>query len=80
MTEPSEISMTGQAGHEEPAAVESALASKMPQSPVPPEKIVSTVAPATEQEDHVMNEPEGLAYAAFPPELEIGTDSSDVGP
>ena len=78
MTEPSDISMTGQTGHEDPAAIESALASK---SAAPPEEIVSSVAPATtstEQEDHVMDEPEGLAHAAFPPDLEIGTDSSDV--
>jgi hypothetical protein len=82
-TEPSDISMTGQAGHEDPAAIESALASNMPQSTVPPEEIVGTVAPtttSTEQEDHVMNEPEGLAHAAYPPDLEIGTNSSDVGP
>ncbi len=78
MTEPSDISMTGQAGHEDPAANESALASKMPQSAAPPQEIVSTLATATDQEDHVMNEPKGLAHAAFPPDLEIGTDSSDV--
>lgn len=78
MTEPSDISMTGQAGHEDPAAIESALASNMPQLAAPPEEIVSTVASATEQEDHVMNEPEGPAHAAFPPDLEIGTDFSDV--
>lgn len=81
MTEPSDISMTGQAGHEDPAVIESSLASNVPQSMAPPEEIVSTVAPATtstEQEDHVINEPEGLAHAAYPPDLEIGTDSSDV--
>jgi hypothetical protein len=51
----------------------SALASKMAQ----PEGIVSTGAPATEPQV-ALHEPVASAHAAFPSELEIGTDSSDV--
>jgi hypothetical protein len=69
--------MTGQAqGTEDPATI-SALASKLPQSAA--EGIVTPEAPTTGQH-YVAHEPEGPVYAAFPSELEIGTDSSDVQP
>ena len=69
--------LTGQAQGTEDRAAIAAPASKMPQSAA--EEIVTPEAPATEQHQ-VLQESQGPVYAAFPSELEIGTDSSDVSP